>query len=345
MAFSKMILHSWLVLLLCVACNLHTSGADTVDVFVGSAWKQTMGLCKGSHYQVFAGDFNGDGSQDVLCHNTKTGSKEIYYSRSDGSLIAERAWKKYMQWCYHNGAQLFVGDFNGDGRTDMLCHDSRGYKKVSLAQPGGVFLGTSWERNVGWCLDDGDILVADFNADGRDDMLCQRNRDGYKWISYANQDGSFSGTNWYRDMGWCTGTNGHLFTGDFNGDRRADLLCHDHNNGYKWVALATTSGTFTTTSWEGNLGWCYHRGAEIFIGDFNKDKRDDMICTDGAGKKWIAYSGVDGSFTGTDWKREMNWCTSGNKFLIADVNGDGGDDMVCHIPSNGYKYIAFNQTP
>ncbi|XP_071950348.1 uncharacterized protein [Antedon mediterranea] len=252
-----------------------------------------------------------------------------------------------MGWCNHEGAQLFVGDFNGDGRSDILCHDTKtGKKWVSLAQPGGVFLGTTWQKDMNWCKEDtAELFVADINADGRYDMLCHRAKDGYKWVSYAKQDGTFPGTSWEKGMGWCISNDYQLFVADFNGDRRADLLCHGKSDGKKWVAAATPSGTFVGTTWKADMGWCNHNAAEILIGDFNKDKRSDMMCSDTTGRKWIAYSEKDGSFTSTSWQKEMGWCTSDNKLIIADVNGDGGDDMICHYPSNGNKYIAFNQLP
>ena len=42
--------------------------------------------------------------------------------------------------CNHPTAQLFLGDFNGDGRTDLLCHDTAsGRKWQAIAQ-----VGESW---------------------------------------------------------------------------------------------------------------------------------------------------------------------------------------------------------
>ena len=55
------------------------------------------------------------------------------------------------------------------------------------------------------------------------------------------------------DMGWCSYDGQGLLIGDFNGDGRDDLLCHDSNNGHKWVALANTDGSFSGTSWLANL--------------------------------------------------------------------------------------------
>jgi hypothetical protein len=91
-----------------------------------------------------------------------------------------------MGWCRSTG-QLLVGDYNGDGRDDMLCHNpSTGYKWVALARAGGGFIGTDWQRNMGWCRSTGQLLVGDYNGDGRDDMLCHDAGTGYKWVVYSD---------------------------------------------------------------------------------------------------------------------------------------------------------------
>ena len=44
------------------------------------------------------------------------------------------------------------------------------------------------------------LLIGDFNGDGRDDILCHQMSNGYKWISLAESDGSFSHTSWYETL-------------------------------------------------------------------------------------------------------------------------------------------------
>jgi len=44
------------------------------------------------------------------------------------------------------------------------------------------------------------------------------------------------------------------------------------------------------TSWSDDMGWCSHAGHELHVGDFNGDKRVDLLCHDTKGKKWISYA-------------------------------------------------------
>ena len=48
---------------------------------------------------------------------------------------------------------------------------------------------------------------------------------------------------------WCSHLGSELHVGDLNGDRRADMLCHDRNTGKKWASLAKVGGLFSKTTW------------------------------------------------------------------------------------------------
>ncbi|WP_342375159.1 VCBS repeat-containing protein [Myxococcus stipitatus] len=157
------------------------------------------------------------------------------------ALAGFTGWSIEMGWCNHQGAQLLSADFDGDNRTDMLCHDTRnGDKWIAFARPGGRFVSTDWYRPMGWCNHSGSQLhTGDFNGDGRADLLCHDTRNGDKWIAFAYPNGTFGGTDWYQAMGWCNHSSGRLSVADYNGDGRADLLCHDVSSGTKWFAYST----------------------------------------------------------------------------------------------------------
>jgi hypothetical protein len=153
-----------------------------------------------------------------------------------GSFLQGPQWERDAHWCNHAGSQLLLGDFNGDSRKDMLCHDSNGYKWLDYADGNGRFFGTDWERDAHWCNHAGSqLFIDDFNGDGGDDLLCH-DTSGRKWFDFASSVGTFFGTDFYRDANWCSHATGRLLVGAFNSDARADLLCHDTSSGYKWTA-------------------------------------------------------------------------------------------------------------
>ncbi|XP_071950820.1 uncharacterized protein [Antedon mediterranea] len=315
---------------------------STVDVFVGTTYRISS-LCAASSDKPFIGDFNGDGNTDVICHNILTGSKKIYYASCKGSFNSQQTWQSGMDWCHHSGEQLFIGDFNRDGRSDMMCHDrNTGYKRYTFAQPPGIFTGPTLHENINWCKTD-QLIVTDFNGDGRDDMLCHSSN-AYTQIRYAKTSGTFTTVGWQQKMNWC-GSSNKLLTGDFNGDRRADLICH-LANGHIEVILASASGKFTSSAKKHvhTDSWCKSTNNKLSIGYFNNDRRADLMCSDTSGPLWIAFSEANGLFTSIGWRRKTSWCTSSsNKLLIADVNGDGGDDLLCESSSYGVRYISLNK--
>lgn len=252
-------------------------------------------------------------------------------------------WESPLGWCSSSAATLYVGDFNGDGRSDMLCHDTgTGYKWIAHATSAGTFTGTTWGAAMGWCYHAGAALhIGDFNGDGRSDMLCHDKGTGYKWIAHATSAGAFIGTTWQAAMGWCSLPGTALYIGDFNGDRRSDMLCHDTGAGYKWIAHATAAGTFTGTTWQAAMGWCSHPGEALYIGDFNGDARSDMLCHDTVtGYNQIAYAAYAGTF-GSTLEAGIDWCShAGAALYIGDFNGDRRSDMLCHDSGTGYKWVA-----
>ncbi|WP_411026712.1 FG-GAP repeat domain-containing protein, partial [Salmonella sp. s54395] len=100
-------------------------------------------------------------------------------------------------------------------------------------------------------------------------------------IAYANAAGNFHDrTGWEEGIEWCSHSGASLFIADFNGDGKDDMLCHD-SAGHKWVALANCQSNFSDgTSWEAGLAWCYHSTAVLHVGDYNGDKKADMLCHD-----------------------------------------------------------------
>lgn len=49
------------------------------------------------------------------------------------------------------------------------------------------------------------LLVGDFNGDGRSDILCHRLSDGYKYIAYATRWGHITKENWQGHHQKCDG--------------------------------------------------------------------------------------------------------------------------------------------
>jgi hypothetical protein len=151
-------------------------------------------------------------------------------------------------WCGHATSQLYVGDFNADGASDYLCHDTNDGKKWLDYQSGGTFGGTNWSREAWWCTGTSQLVVGDFNGDNRDDILC--NAVGKKSIDYTDVNSQLLGTDWSATSYWCGHTGSVIKAGDYNDDGRDDLYCYD-TTGKKWLDYADANGQFGGTDWSG----------------------------------------------------------------------------------------------
>ena len=97
------------------------------------------------------------------------------------SLSAQAQVSFFQPPTYAGSGNVFVADFNGDGKTDILTSDGT----MNLGNGDGTFkLGTPVSVSSGQVL-----AVADFNGDGKPDVLEQGT--GTLLVLLGNGDGTF----------------------------------------------------------------------------------------------------------------------------------------------------------
>ena len=187
------------------------------------------------------GDFNGDGRDDILWRN-EDGTLSNWLGQANGGFTANDANAAVLVDTAWN--VVGVGDFNGDGRDDILWRNEDGTLSNWLGQGGGGF--TANDANAAVLVDTAwnVVGVGDFNGDGRDDILW-RNEDGTlsNWLGQANGGLAANDANALSQVALDWQIAG---TGDFNGDGRGDILWRETNSGALSDWLGQADGGFVS---------------------------------------------------------------------------------------------------
>jgi len=258
---------------------------------------------------VGTGDFNGDTRDDVLWRNDD-GSLTDWLGQSNGGFVSNFA-NAFGQ--IDNSWQVAgTGDFNGDGRDDILWHSNTGRVTNWLGQANGGFVSNfvnaDGQAGTDWHI----VGVGDFNGDGRDDILW-RNDDGSVTDWLAQPNGGFA-SNFANAFGQVDNTWQIVGVGDFNGDGRDDVLWHS-NAGRVTNWLGQTNGGFigNFVNADGQTGTDWD---VVAVGDYNGDGRDDVL-----------WRNDDGSVT--------NWLGQPNGGFASNfANAFGQVDNTWHIQPN-----------
>jgi hypothetical protein len=222
---------------------------------------------------VAIGDFNGDGKPDLAVANgnpfngvTPDHTVSVLLGTGNGTFQSHTDYPtgKYP-------ISVAVGDFNGDGRQDIVTanHDPDTVS-VLLANANGTFRSRVdyFTAPHPWS-----VAVADFNGDGKMDLAVATAVNSVVSILLGNGDGTFR-----THLDYNAG-NSPLFvtTGDFNGDGKLDLATANAGNNTISVLLGNGDGTFGTHA-------DFPAGGppvSLAVRDFNGDGKNDLAVADG----------------------------------------------------------------
>ena len=231
------------------------------------------------------GDFDGDGHDDVLLRRDD-GAWWLYAMDGRRHVPARSGFADLTRNLRYNVAG--VGDFDGDGRDDVLLRRDDGFwlfyamdgRRHVPARSGFADLTRNLRYNVAG--------VGDFDGDGRDDVLLRRD-DGF-WLFYA-MDGrrhvpARSGfANLTRNLRYQVAG-----IGDFDDDRRDDVLLRRDDGFWFYYAM---NGRRYVNARSGFSPLNRNLRFDIAgIGDLDGDGRDDVLLRRDDGF-WFYYA-MDG---------------------------------------------------
>jgi hypothetical protein len=168
--------------------------------------------------QFFIGDFDGDGQSDFAFFEPGDNSMHLFLNTGAGWTY-QQAWGSNAFG--HSAGQFFIGDFNGDGRSDFAFFEPADNSMYILLNTATGFIpGTGWGPNA-FGHRDGQFFVGNFDGAGSDDFAFFEPADNSMHLFLNTAAG------WTYQKAWSSNefgdTQGRFFVGDFNGDKQSDF--------------------------------------------------------------------------------------------------------------------------
>lgn len=291
------------------------------------------------------GDVNGDGRNDVYFHWKASGSNLLYFSNGNGTFTS------YVDPVSPadadaNPDNVQFGDFNGDGRSDLIFHwKSLGRNYFYFSNGDGTFVrylnpisAADLDANPD------NMRINDFNGDGRSDLYFHWKSLGRNYLYFSNGDGTFTTYLNPIDPADVDANPSNMQSGDFNGDGRSDVFFHWSTMGRNILYLSNGDGSFQKYANPIGIFAIDESPDNLGVGDFNGDGRDDLYFHwKITGNNRLFFSKGDGTFLGyMNPVLPADVDAKPDNMRIADFSGDGRSDVYFHWKAWGRNRLYYS---
>lgn len=265
---------------------------------------------------TWRGDFDGDGTDDVLMRNNATGANTIWRSANSRSTqrmtrVTDLAWRI-----------AGVGDFDGDGASDVFWrHATTGGNAIwsgalSAAQlPIDNVTNTNWEVHA----------IADFDGDGKDDLVWHDPTTGASSLWYSANPESATNLVTITNLAWDI-----VGAGDMDGDGLADLVWRYERTGQNAI--------WRSGNRDDQLDVARVAGAWKIAGiaDYQGDGTDDLLWRHlQTGRNVLWDGGSRDASTNVTPVPGQAWQVAGS----GDYDGDGEADILWRNAESGANSV------
>jgi hypothetical protein len=303
--------------------------------------------------QILAGDFNGDGKEDlIVVHATGPATFEVWLGNGDGTFNVQSNALTTITASHVVGG--VVTDVNGDGKLDLVFVDAQSPANVwtLLGSGTGTFQTPTSIALTGGSLSN--VVFADFNGDGILDLAASFAGSNGVNVTYQNEVYLGKSGGGYQAAALLSNPDGvynvcNNSTGDLNGDGKPEIVSANcfisGPAGSLTVYVNNGDGTFKT-------GVYYSPGTEptdstdanisplaVTIADVNGDGKNDIVSSNHNGGDVTVLMG---NGDGTVNVSTEGYSTGGSpktSALVADFNGDGFVDIVVPDDSFSFAYL------
>lgn len=272
-------------------------------------------------------DVNGDGQPDIVVGNYRAGTVSVLRNlgNSAGGDVTFEHQPELAAGLYP--AFVSLADVNGDSRLDIICPNGGDTISVLLNQGNDSRGAATFQNQIVIQTDQFpfSVGIADFNGDGKPDLVSAHRNDNTVRLQLGNGDGTF-GT----EVPFLAGNTPYAtVVADLNGDGRPDVAVANRNAGTVSVLLGRGNGTFQDQV----VLPVGQRPLTIRAADVNRDGHTDLLTANADDNTVSVLLGRgDGSFfsgsIAAATKRPF-------LFAVGDLSGDGRADIVTANSSNG----------
>jgi hypothetical protein len=275
-----------------------------------------------SDVRPILGDFNGDGLEDlVLSGNSSVGSSnsaQVLIGNGHGEFTALASLQRTQG--------VALGDYNLDGKLDLIRAYAESYVTLSLGNGDGTFAATvtAYSPPTSSYYAGSYVSLADFNEDGKLDLVvpfCMKNVTSSceAYLLSGNGDGTFTRT-------------GRLGTEpeesvvrDFNHDGHQDLALTNQRWNEVDVWLGDGTGAFEIVT--GLVPKVGNSPFRMAAGDVNRDGNIDLaVANADSSDVSVLLGNGDGTFQ-SERRIDLNYIFP--RYVgIEDVDADGYGDVL-----------------
>jgi hypothetical protein len=312
--------------------------SNTVSVLLGNGdgtFQPARNFAAGSvPVSLAAADFNGDGKLDlVVGHGAgpsgASASISVLLGNGDGTFQTPVSYTTAA-----DPVSVAVGDFNGDGKADIVSANAIDHNySILLGNGDGTFQPA---RTTHVTAGAGAVVVGDFTGDGKADLAMASGNGVSVSVLPGNGDGTFGSPVVY-PVG--PGVQG-LAVGDFRHDGKLDLAAANSNG--LALLLGNGDGTFqNAVNYAAGINL-----SSVAVGDFNGDGHLDAaviapgnVNVPGSGSVNVVLGDGDGTLAAAS-VLPLPAGSRPNAVTAGDFSGDGKLDLAVASQVTNFETFA-----